>query len=96
MESTVPTQQATGLDSLRIARVMEAARRAGLAGGEKDTRIGGRVSHALIEQAKARTSIQSDTELLEYALAKVAIEDDFTEYLISRKGSVDPELDLEF
>jgi len=47
---------------------MEAAQCAGLSGGEKNTRIGGRVNYALIKQAKARTRIKSDTELLEYAV----------------------------
>ena len=32
-------------------------------------RIGGRVSPALVEQAKARTGIETDTDLIEFALA---------------------------
>jgi hypothetical protein len=38
----------------------------------------------------------SDTELLEYALAKVALEDDFGTRLIRRKGRVAKDVDLEF
>jgi hypothetical protein len=34
--------------------------------------------------------------LLEYALARVALEDEFGRKLIARKGHVDSSLDLEF
>jgi len=39
---------------------------------------------------------KSDTELLEYALARVALEDDFGLKLIARQGRVPRDLDLEF
>ena len=48
--------------------VMDAAKRAGLL-KDKSSRISGRVSAALIEQAKRRTGIESDTDLIEFALA---------------------------
>lgn len=62
----------------------------------KDARIAGRVSSELIAEAKARTGLQSDTELVEFALATVALEDDFAEAFRKAKGSVDPDLDLGF
>jgi hypothetical protein len=81
--------------SLRRRSVVDTAKAAGLLSGENG-RIAGRVRRSLIEAAKARTGIVSDTELLEYALAQVALEDDFGRKLIRRKGRVDQSLDLEF
>jgi hypothetical protein len=55
-----------------------------------------RTNAALVDEAKRRTGIQSDTKLIEAALASLAAHDDFGEWLISQKGTVDPSLDLEF
>ena len=75
--------------------VMDAAERAGLL-EDKSSRIAGRVSRALIEQAKRRTGIKSDTDLIEFALASVALEDDFAEVFKASRGKVDPDLKLGF
>ena len=79
----------------RVDAVVGAARQTGLI-GEKSGRIGGRVSPALIEEAKKLTGLQSDTDLLEFALANIALKDDFPEVFRRLKGSVDPTLDLDF
>jgi hypothetical protein len=79
----------------RVDAVVEAARQIGLI-GEKSGRIGGRVSPALVEEAKKLTGLRSDTDLLEFALANVALKDDFPESFGKLKGTVDPTLDLEF
>jgi hypothetical protein len=50
----------------------------------------------LVDTARARCGIESDTELLEYALAWVALEDNFGRKLIAREGRVPQDLDLEF
>ena len=81
--------------SLRRRSVVDTAKAAGLLSGENG-RIAGRVRQPLIEAAKARSGIVSDTELLEYALARVALEDEFGRKLVARKGQVDSSLDLEF
>src|SRR5437588_5829207 len=70
-------------ENARRTAVLEAARDAGLLTGTSD-RIAGRIRKPLISAAKARSGIQSDTELLEYALARVAMEDDFGLKLIAR------------
>ncbi|WP_293346366.1 hypothetical protein [Phenylobacterium sp.] len=78
----------------RQARVVAAASEAGfLAGGR--SAIGARVPRHLIDAAKARTGLTSTTEILEYALAKVALEDDFGAALVARKGRAPRDLDLE-
>jgi hypothetical protein len=75
--------------------VIDTARRAGLLSGEKG-RIAGRVRETLIQTAKERSGLSSDTELLEYALAKVALEDSFGAKILRRKGRVSKDIDLEF
>jgi hypothetical protein len=63
--------------------------------GVRDRTIGGRVPTPLVEMAKARSGIQSDSELLLYALSKVAIEDDFGGKLVARKGRVSKDVVLD-
>ena len=79
----------------RHAAVIDTARQAGLLSGENG-RIAGRVRETLIQTAKEQSGLTSDTELLEYALAKVALEDNFGPKILARKGRVSKDLDLEF
>lgn len=79
----------------RVEAVMAAADRSGLL-HEKSSRIGGRISPALVRQAKARTGIETDTDLIEFALANVALEDRFAERFKAVRGTVDPDLKLGF
>lgn len=44
--------------------------------------------------AKKRTGLNSDTELLQVALANLAVEDDYVDWILSRRGSVSREFDL--
>ena len=74
--------------------VLETTRGAGLLAGASG-RIAGRIRKQLVDAAKARSGIKSDTELLEYALARVALEDDFGQRLVVREGRVPPNIDLE-
>jgi hypothetical protein len=48
------------IDKIRFEAVMKAAERSGLL-RKKSSRIGGRVSRALVEQAKRQTGIETDT-----------------------------------
>jgi hypothetical protein len=79
----------------RFEAVMQAAAQSGLL-SEKGSRIGGRVSAALVKQAKRQTGIQTDTDLIEFALATVALEDHFAEAFKESRGEVDPKLKLGF
>ncbi|OQM76033.1 hypothetical protein [Manganibacter manganicus] len=74
--------------------VLEQAKAAGLLGAAKNTRLSGRVPSELIEAAKKRAHVTSDTELLELALSRLALEDDFGARLVGRKGSVPADIDL--
>lgn len=70
----------------RQRSVVAAATAAGLLEG-KNCRLGARVPKRLIAIAKERSRIDSTTDLIEYALAKVALEDDFGGKLMARNGS---------
>jgi len=63
---------------------------------DKDAEVSGRVHRSLLDAAKQRTGLTSETALLEYALAKVAIEDNFGERFARLRGSVSTAVDLEF
>ena len=92
MSKTLPDPLST---LSRIEAVLSAAQRTGLL-GEKRGRIGGRVSPALVARAKQRTGIDADSDLIEFALASIALEDDFAEAFRKARGKVDPDLDLGF
>jgi hypothetical protein len=79
----------------RFDAVMKAAAKQGLL-GEKSSRIGGRISPVLVEQAKKQTGIERDSDLIEFALAMLALKDDFPEVAKRSRGKVDPDLKLEY
>ncbi len=79
----------------RFEATMQAARLSGLL-GEKAGRIGGRVSPALVKRARRQTGIQTDTDLIEFALATVALEDHFADAFKKSRGRIDPKLKLGF
>lgn len=91
----VPPDNDAIISKERFEAVMQAARQSGLL-GEKAGRIGGRVSPALVEQAKRQTGIETDTDLIEFALASVALEDRFAEAFKEARGKIDPGLKLGF
>jgi hypothetical protein len=88
----------TGQDAVSKARfeaVMRAAEQSGLL-SEKSGRIGGRVSPVLIKRAKRQTGIETDTDLIEFALATVALDDNFAKAFKESRGKVDLRLKLSF
>lgn len=84
------------LKSERLQDVLVTADRAGLFKGTRTKVVRGRMPEALVNKAKARTGIKSDTDLLEVALANLAVADDFPEWLLSQKATINKDLDLEF
>lgn len=95
MLKSVPGKPDTPVTSRRRRAVIDTVRELGLLRGE-NSRIGGRIRHDLLAAAKKKSGIESDTELLEYALARVALEDDFGTKLVRRKGRIAQDLNLEF
>ena len=82
-------------DHSAFDNVMKAAARSGLL-KEKSSRIAGRVSPALVKQAKRRTGIDADSDLIAFALANVALEDNFAEAFNDARGKVAAGLKLGF
>lgn len=80
-------------DRTRFEAVIAAAERCGLL-RERRSRIAGRVSPRLIEQAKRQTGIESDSDLITFALSSVALEDDFVEWFRKAGGTVATDLKL--
>ena len=79
----------------RLNEVLVIAEETGLFRGTRSRVVRGRMPAALVDRAKSRTGIKSDTELLEVALAHLALADDYPEWLLSRKGAVSPDIDLD-
>jgi hypothetical protein len=79
----------------RVKVTMHTAEQAGLTEGKKGKRLSGRTTERLVQAAAKRSGLEG-SDLLEYALAKVALEDDFAEKLIALEGTVSRNIDLEF
>jgi hypothetical protein len=57
--------------------------------------VGGYSSRLTSSSMRYKSGVASDTDLLEYALAKVALEDEFGAELVRRKGRITQDFDLE-
>jgi hypothetical protein len=80
--------------SPRLRELLDQAGEAGLLSGDKAVRVSCRVTSFLMEAATRRSGIRSRTELIEYALSKVALEDDYGDRLLALKGSVPADVEL--
>lgn len=92
-----PTPAESAHDSphlLRSRAKLAQARAAGMLGETKDTRIASRVSSDLLAAARRRSGSNSDSEVIEIALVTLALEDDFGDKLVRRKGTVPDDLEL--
>lgn len=78
----------------QVPSTLHHASAAGYLLGRKSERIGGRVSPRLLSAAMDKSGLRSQAELLEYALAKVALEDDYAAKLLAMKGSVADDVEL--
>ncbi len=81
--------------STRLCGALSIAEERGLLTGPKTLVLRSRLSPALVAEAKRKSGITSDSQLLEAALANIAVQDDYWEWLSSRRGSIDPDIDLE-
>ena len=80
----------------RFADALAIARETGLLKGSRTKLVRGRMPDALVAKAKARSGVQSDTELIEVALANLAVADEYAGWLLAQRGKVSKDLDLEF
>ena len=82
--------------SPRVDEALSIAGQQGLLSGARTLTVRGRMPSLLVEQAKKKTGIQSDSKLIEVALANIAVADDYADWLLSQRGTVSRNLDLEF
>jgi hypothetical protein len=84
------------LRSHKFRDALTIAEQTGLLAGARTKTMRGRMPEALVARAKARTGIESDTDLIQVALANLAVADDYPDWLLSQRGTVDRNVDLEF
>jgi hypothetical protein len=80
----------------QLRETLTLAQAKGLLSGARTLVVRGRMPVELVAQAKRKTGITSDTQLLEAALASIALSDDYAEWLLAHRGTVSADLDLEF
>ncbi len=80
----------------RLQEALAIARETGLLKGARTKLLRGRMPTALVAKAKERSGAVSDTELIEVALAALAVADEYPTWLLSRRGTVSKDLDFEF
>ena len=80
----------------RLQDALTIAEEAGLLRGARTQVVRGRMPKALVQRAKATAGVHSDTELIEVALANLAVADHYADWLLSQRGSLSKEIDLEF
>ncbi len=81
-------------ETARVSAILTRAKESGLTAGGSDA-IGGHVPARLVARAKARTGLQDDAALIEFALANIAVEDGFASTFRTLRATVDPSLDLD-
>jgi hypothetical protein len=79
-----------------LVEILAVAQERGLLSGSRTHVIRGRMPAALVDVAKRKSGIVSDSKLLEAALANLAVSDDYAQWLLAQRGTVSGELDLEF
>ena len=82
--------------SRRFDEALAIAGQQGLLSGGRTLTLRGRMPSLLVEQAKKKTGIQSDSKLIEAALASIAVADEYGDWLLAQRGTVSKDLDLEF
>jgi hypothetical protein len=75
---------------------LDAARSDNLMTGEKTHMLSARLNEALVVAAKERTGITSDTQLVETALAMLAVDDDFGAWLVAQGGRLSADFEIDF
>jgi hypothetical protein len=80
----------------RFQEVLTVAKERGLLSGSRTHVVRGRMPVGLVEQAKLKSGITSESKLIEVALANLAVSDDYAQWLLSQRGTIPAELDLEF
>ena len=82
--------------SRRFDDALSIAEQQGLLSGARTLTVRGRMPSLLVEQAKKKAGIQSDSKLIEAALANIVAADGYADWLLAQRGTVSKDLNLEF
>ncbi len=88
---TVTADPAT-LAKIRFA--LRALERSGWLKGIRSARLSVRVDPGLVEEARRRTGLRKDADLVNAALAVIAASDNFGAWLVSQAGALDEDFEL--
>lgn len=94
--SRIPNRPKQAVRSRRLGDALSIAEQQGLLSGGRTLTLRGRMPSQLVARAKKKTGIQSDSKLIEVALANIVAADEYADWLLAQKGTVSKELDLEF
>lgn len=94
-QTAMPPEGSEATLTARVSATMATAADIGLTDGRKDRQLSGRAPERLVQAAMEKSGL-AGSALLEYALAKVALEDTFVETLLALEGAVPADIDLEF
>jgi hypothetical protein len=94
--SSISKREKPSVRSRRFGDALSIAGEQGLLSGTRTLTVRGRMPSLLVEQAKKKTGIQSDSKLIEAALANIVAADDYADWLLAQRGTVSKDLDLEF
>jgi hypothetical protein len=89
-------RHAVNQSSSRFRDALTIAQQTGLLKGARTELVRGRMPKALVAKARARSGVQSDTELIEVALATLAVAAEYPAWIIAQSGTISKDLDLEF
>lgn len=78
-----------------LALILDEARKSGLLAGDKTAHVSIRTTGTLLAAAKERTGVESTTELVELALATLALPDPVTRYMLETYGALGPDHQLD-
>ena len=82
------------LTRARLKFAIQALERAGALAGARSRKLSTRVDPGLIEAARQRTGLRSDSDLINAALAVIAAGDDFGAWLVSQAGTLPEDFEL--
>jgi hypothetical protein len=101
MAQPVSTRRSTAPKKMPVVHrqttdALSIAKERGLLSGSRTLTVRGRMPSGLVREAKKKTGIQSDSKLIEAALVNLVVADDYADWLLSQRGTVARDVNLEF
>ena len=82
------------LTAARLRFALADLERAGVLAGARSLKLSARVDPGLVEAARRRTGLGSDSDLINAALAVIAAGDDFGAWLVGQAGRLPEDFEL--